>query len=226
MHYTLIGCMLLALSCGVVPTARGKQLQADKGSDEDRVAEARKITRTVAQSLKLHGGESGTQKLEIFSSPLQQFTNSIVGEFYAHLFIWTHDGRPAAVASILKWYAPFETLQVAFQSLSLRPITAKYQGTKIWHSEQAGVRFQEIPDSPLPAESSLARLRQMLELARQYKVEIEAVNCRVDIDEELRLIDLPLHRYADHSGEVLDGALFSFARGTDPELLMTIEARK
>ena len=45
---------------------------------------------------------------------------------------------------------------------------------------------------------------------------------------ELRLLPQPLYRYQSTDPEVLDGAVFSFvtSAGTDPEILLIIEARR
>jgi hypothetical protein len=40
---------------------------------------------------------------------------------------------------------------------------------------------------------------------------------------QLRLLPTPVYRYANEK-EVLDGALFAFAQGTNPEVLLLIEA--
>jgi hypothetical protein len=44
--------------------------------------------------------------------------------------------------------------------------------------------------------------------------------------EELRLLARPLYRYEPDGGDVIDGAVFAFAMGTDPESLLLIEAVK
>jgi hypothetical protein len=41
----------------------------------------------------------------------------------------------------------------------------------------------------------------------------------------LRLLTTPIYRYGDPKSEVIDGALLAFAQGTDPELLLLLEAR-
>ena len=46
---------------------------------------------------------------------------------------------------------------------------------------------------------------------------------RVQSD-ELRLLTRPLHRFGKTETETLDGALFAHAHGTDPELLIIVEA--
>jgi hypothetical protein len=41
----------------------------------------------------------------------------------------------------------------------------------------------------------------------------------------LRLLPTPLHRYASEASGIIDGALFSMAHGTNPEILLQLEAR-
>jgi hypothetical protein len=42
---------------------------------------------------------------------------------------------------------------------------------------------------------------------------------------ELRLLKRPLHMYQDEANGILDGGLFTLANGTNPEILVFIEAR-
>ena len=46
-----------------------------------------------------------------------------------------------------------------------------------------------------------------------------------DVDQELRLLPQPLYRFESTSPDSLDGALFTFVTGTDPELMLMIEMR-
>jgi hypothetical protein len=41
----------------------------------------------------------------------------------------------------------------------------------------------------------------------------------------LRLLTQPLLRYGKGSGELVDGAIFAYARATDPDVLLVLEAR-
>jgi hypothetical protein len=43
---------------------------------------------------------------------------------------------------------------------------------------------------------------------------------------ELRPLTSPLYRYEDAANAVVDGAIFSFANGTNPEVLLLLEAHK
>ena len=133
---------------------------------------------------------------------------------------------PETAASIQKWYKPMQAVHVELQSLAVQPITAEYKRAKFWHPEEVGVTFKIIPDSPVPARSAAAKLREMRRLAREFRARVKAVNRGGDVDEELRLLAKPVYRYKSEDPTVLDGAIFSFVRGTDPELLLLIEARK
>jgi hypothetical protein len=61
----------------------------------------------------------------------------------------------------------------------------------------------------------------MRDLAREFS----ATTTLEGVEQELRLLTQPIHRNAKSVGEILDGALFTFVTGTDPELMMVIEAR-
>ncbi|HEV3005878.1 MAG TPA: hypothetical protein VGX78_15535, partial [Pirellulales bacterium] len=42
--------------------------------------------------------------------------------------------------------------------------------------------------------------------------------------EELRLLPRPLYRYQTQRTDLIDGALFAFVQGTDPEVVLVLEA--
>lgn len=46
------------------------------------------------------------------------------------------------------------------------------------------------------------------------------------VTRRLRGLPQPIFRYGSRDPEVLDGAIFAFVEGTEPELLLAIEARK
>ena len=69
------------------------------------------------------------------------------------------------------------------------------------------------------------RLVQTRSLAREFS------GHTIDVNKErweLRLLSQPLFRYEKPEGDVIDGALFAFvtSAGTDPEVVLALEARK
>ena len=79
-----------------------------------------------------------------------------------------------------------------------------------------------FPDASPPSDKAPQRLVQMKALLGQLAAyEVGRTGSRY----ELRLMPRPLHRYNDDKAKVVDGAIFAFAYGTNPELLAVIEAR-
>ena len=63
----------------------------------------------------------------------------------------------------------------------------------------------------------------MRDLAKEFTA---SETDRDGVIRELRLLTQPLYRYQSTDSAVLDGALFTFAEGTDTEIIMLIEARQ
>lgn len=74
-------------------------------------------------------------------------------------------------------------------------------------------------------ENKAKRLRQFKQLARRFEAD-EFYKPRGQSKKEryaLRLLPQPIHRYSDPDSGVLDGGLFVFAFGTNPEIILQIE---
>jgi hypothetical protein len=153
--------------------------------------------------------------------PVLRFTNPVGRVRDGTVFLWLDgDGRPAVVAQAtlnLKgtWVHEFSSLSpVRFTAVSSRGPT--------WTTKTAGVEFRPIPDAPSPAATAGERLRQMRALTREFTAED-------DFEQKswqpLRLLPKPFARYGREGAAVIDGALFSFALATDPEVYLMLEAR-
>jgi hypothetical protein len=92
--------------------------------------------------------------------------------------------------------------------------------------QSAGVEFATIPEAPAPDDGRNPRLRQMKMLAEQFQATMCGWKADSTDREELRLLTKPLYRYEVKDGPVIDGAVFAFVMGTDPEVLLLIEAVK
>jgi hypothetical protein len=68
------------------------------------------------------------------------------------------------------------------------------------------------------------RLRQMKTLASQFSSTMLGWRADNSDREVLRLLPQPLYRYESKRSDVLDGAVFAFVQGTDPESVLLIEA--
>lgn len=157
------------------------------------------------------------------------------------LWFWRSDGRPIAVVAIELYpqnpaFGPVWALE--FTSLSTGPIEVeggehfdktyadlyrpRPDGTLRWAPRHGGVQFRELAGAPAPADTEAERARQMRELIQRFSAR-EHFKSQ---DYALRLISHPIDRYANSATQILDGQVFLFANGTNPEVLFMIEARR
>lgn len=177
------------------------------------------------------GGRNETErKLKLQPKSVINWSNPVTGNGTTHgaCFVWTYKGRPEAFASIFSYIPSRQTARDkrtvahAFHSLSFEPLVAKRNGEVFWSPQESGVELKPIPGASPPAKSRTARLVQLRNLARQFS----ATSTYRDSQSALRLLTQPLYRYESSLPDSLDGALFAFVTGTDPEILLLIEARR
>lgn len=174
--------------------------------------------RSAAERYELFLG-SDRRRLAFEREPVLTWPNPTRETPEGATFIWTLDGRPEAIGCIWK----HGVLSLAFHSLSTNKLTAQDGSETVWDPQGAGISLASFDDAPPPAESATKRLGQMRGLARRFR-------CRLTDDsgkeEELRLLPTPLYRYKTDRQDLFDGAIFAFAQGTDPEVILLLEARR
>jgi hypothetical protein len=153
--------------------------------------------------------------------PLLRFDDQVTGVVDGTVFVWMLDDRPAATASI--WIRKTGHEIHEFQSLADGPLTTSNQGQAKWAPATAGIERKPAPRAESPAASATRRLNQMRALAREYSAKV--INSEKD-EQVLRLLPQPVHRYGRPDGDVADGALFAFCKGTNPEVLLLVETIK
>lgn len=167
-------------------------------------------------------GDDGTA-FELVPEPLLRWDNPVSKVPDGTIFLWQDaHARPAAIVQVFIAGGTKDLWLHEFQSLRSTPFEVKLGTTSIWNPRRGGVKLQPLEGAPVPAGTKPGRLVQMRQLAKRFTAQDEFEdNGRW----ELRLLATPLHRYDGHA-EVLDGAIFAFAHGTDPEALLLLEARK
>jgi hypothetical protein len=141
--------------------------------------------------------------------------------------LWANKGRAEALASIYPWEG---NLVHDFASLSRgAKLVARDGGRVIWSPARPGVEFNDIPGAPAPADTPAARLRQMKGLTDRFKITMTGWKPDKSDREELRLLPKPLYRdelsYGSGSDPGwIDGGVFAFVQGTDPEAILLLEA--
>ena len=136
--------------------------------------------------------------------------------------VWADETRPQVIASIYPW----EGILTQEYDLLAREanVTAKANGRVVWRPTTTGLEFGPFPDTPPPAKSQARRRLQLKELADRFQVTMVGWSLDKPDPEKLRLLPQPLYRYGGEGKEVLDGALFGYVMGTDPEAALMIEA--
>jgi hypothetical protein len=105
---------------------------------------------------------------------------------------------------------------------STTSIVMKAPGDRVWQPATVQIKPTPLPDSPPVHEREAHRLRHMKDQVRRFTAHEfwDPDNSRF----ELRLLVQPVHRYEDKNAKVWDGAVFVLAHGTNPEVLVLIEA--
>ena len=110
-----------------------------------------------------------------------------------------------------------------FQSLAPAGLTAASQERPRWTPEKPGIEWKPAPGAPVPAGTAAGRLNQMRAMSREYTA---TVSTSEKDQQELRLLPQPVFRYGRADGEIVDGAIFAYCKGTNPEVLLLVEAVK
>jgi len=142
------------------------------------------------------------------------------------IFVWMKDGRPEVIGAIWSLYRKTSDQVVwrhGLQSLSQHPVTARFDSKTIWAPRKPGVEFKPAEDAEAPSDNSQRRLVQMRNLAREFSVEIDE---QAGVTTQLRLLTQPILRYEPTTGPAKDGAIFALNAGTDPDVLLVLEARE
>ncbi len=220
----LILIVLLVNAIVDAGTVSGAEPVKDKTPEEDNSANAIQLANEEAAKWEFHLEQDRERKLELRSKPVMRWSNPVEGTVFGDVYIWTKQGRPEVVVSIHNYFMPTDRhMTDEFHSLSVAKLTGTRSGRKTWYPGRPGVELKAVPGGAPPAKSSRQRLLQMRGLAREFSA--------TSTDDQrgtwhLRLQSTPVYRYENTGPDLLDGAMFSFTQGTDPQVWLLIEARK
>ena len=202
------------------------------GAGDEKAADSTPETKTVSPVRKLLDESLAWEELfanERSTTPmtakvvLRWGNNTRGGAEEGMTVLYLADGCPEAAGCFYPWAG---ALVHGLGSLSRGTMLAKRDGAVVWHPEKPGVQFQPIPAAGAPAETPTARLRQMKLMASQFSSTLLGWRGDNSDREVLRMLPQPLYRYESKRSDLLDGAVFAFVQGTDPESLLLIEAFK
>src|SRR5206468_6378010 len=118
-------------------------------AEEGRRERLKAMTRSAAE-YAVYPSDDRKRVFKFHDVAAMRFTNPVGGTIDGALFFWSDRGRPRA---ILKFFSyDNERLTLLWQSLSEDLLVAERGGTAVWHPSGPGVKFNELPDAPAPAE--------------------------------------------------------------------------
>ena len=197
-------------------------LSDEPAADKIESAKASPLRRLIDDSLTWFELTTDTAAKPMTPRVVMRWANNIRGSESGATVLYLHEGVPQAVCSIYPWD---QKLIHEFDSLSRTRLEAKYQERVVWTPSEPGGSFCPMPMSDAPADSPSMRLRQMKSLAAQFSCTMLGWRADRTDRETLRLLPQPLYRYETQSSSgLVDGAVFAFVMGTDPEALLLLEA--
>jgi hypothetical protein len=215
----LAACLILGFFAALAEVAGD---DAAKSTPEQRLAFAKQ----AAAAYRFRIGERDKSPVMLHPEPLLRWNNHVVREDDGMLFLWTEGdkGRPLATA---QFFVVENDWHHEFQSLSVSPFEARFEQRPAdnwnWRPNGPGLEFVIADDVDAPAESPAGRLRQMRAIAERFTAAVDQ-NEAFQTPEQLRLLTTPVYRYSARDLQVLDGGMFAFVQGTNPEVLVLVEA--
>ena len=187
------------------------------------VSKALKDARDHVSVFQIHRSEKGGPvPVDMVANPLLTYGDATRGNEAGSLWAWGTTGRPVAM---MEQYRPVEnesTWVHAWTVTSPSLLTFDEVAGQQWKPTSSHFELKEVPDAPKVSLQPAVRLRQMKEISRRFEAHEfwDPDNSRF----ELRLLIQPVHRYADESQSLIDGAVFVLAHDTNPEILVQLEA--
>jgi hypothetical protein len=215
-HGVIFCCFLI--TAGQAP---GNPPNLQSASDTEEKAARMEHMKQAAKSYEIALAPDAAKKLILIEEPLLRFNDHVTGVVDGTVFVWMMDDRPMATASV--WIHKTGQEYHEFQSLAAGPLTASNQGQPKWTPAEPGIERKPAPVNQPPAATPARRLNQMRALAREYSATVTGWGINQQV---LRLLSQPVYRYGRSDGDVADGAIFAFCKGTNPEVLLLVEAVK
>jgi hypothetical protein len=180
-----------------------------------------------ARKWQMYVAEDRQTKATLNEKPIYVWTNPTRSHGqHGAVYVWTHGGRPVAIGSIFSHPETGKRMVChEFHSLGEGSLFPQRSAEEQTWQPKAAVPLLRLSGASRPEGTPGRRLIQMRSLAREFTAH------SIDYQEErwdMRLLPQPLYRYEKPQGDVVDGALFAFvtSAGTDPEVIVALEARK
>jgi hypothetical protein len=226
-YWMIVALLVVSTALGGSPQGPSSAAKKDKAgseagtkADEQARREAERVIRGI--ELEIQSDDKWT-KVERIEKPLLFYEEPTRNNDRGSLWGWAQKGRPLALLELYQDSNVRMRWVFAVCNTSGGKLRAKRAGAPWWRENDSSTHFKDIPGASPPAAEAPLRQRQLKLLAQKFKGHEfwDPDNSRY----ELRLLTRPLYTYRDEADGVLDGALFTLANGTNPEIMLFLEAR-
>ncbi|MCI0359316.1 MAG: hypothetical protein L0211_12630 [Planctomycetaceae bacterium] len=210
-----MGCVLASRAAG--------QGQGPAG-DDAAARRAAEFLQAAAESLKIEADDADNARLALRKSPIFKYSDPARGYSAAGIWRLGQAGRPQAIVSLEYWLrAETDEPRLMYELVSLTdaPFTVSSARAKL-PAHGPAPKFAALMPAEKPAAGERQRLVQLRALARRFTVSEKHMGDFA----ALRLLPQPIDRYDDASAGIVDGGLFVFVYGTNPEAALWLEADK
>jgi hypothetical protein len=168
--------------------------------------------------------DDGWVKAERIAKPLLLYGDPTRNHDRGSVWGWGEKGRPVALVELFQHPDDRSRWVYVLCNTSGRKIRASMDARPWWLENSSACELKDVPGSPAAAADAALRQRQLKQIASKFTGHQlwDPDNTRY----ELRRLERPLHTYRDESAGLLDGGLFTLANGTNPEIMVFVEARR
>lgn len=137
--------------------------------------------------------------------------------------VWSlgETGRPTALITLEIYPTGEAAGWLTYEFVSLTPSAFQMENSHgyVWIPSGTKLTMAPLADAVVPSDTKRSRLVQLRQLARRFTAQEQLGAEKI----ELRLMTQPIYRYDDEAAGILDGAVFVFANGTNPEMGLLLE---
>ncbi len=213
----MVAAFLLASVASADPP---KKDDPEKEADKEYRREAAKLVGGIEVEILVGEKWSKVKRIE---KPLLYYGDATRDNDRGSVWGWGEKGRPVALLEL--WQRVDDRTKWAFTvcNTSGGKLRASRGGAPWWRENDSASELKDIPDAPVPAVDATQRQRQLKLLAQKFTGHQfwDPDNSRF----ELRRLERPLHTYRDEDDGLSEGALYTLANGTNPEIVLFVEAR-